>query len=123
MSSPVAIAVESYIRAAGERDPVVRAKLLEACFADDCRFVTRSGVIRGRAGVDAMLARGLADPQVLGFRMTSVIDAAGTPFRSRSMLGRREGTPLDFFAAGEIAAEGRIAPVLVFAGPLADPPV
>lgn len=120
MPSPVEIAVQTYIRASGERDPAARAKLLEACFAEDGRFVTRSAVIRGRAGVDAMLARSLADPQMLGFRVASVIDAAGTTFRYRSIVERRDGTSIEFFDAGEIDADGRITTLLVFSGSLAD---
>ena len=64
--SPVEAAVQTYIRASGERAPAERAKLLEACFAEDGRFVTRSRVISGRAGVDAMIARSLADAEMLG---------------------------------------------------------
>src|SRR5258705_7631776 len=120
MQSPVETAVHTYIRAAGERDPAARAKLLDGCFADDGRLVTRSAVIRGRAGIDAMIARFHADPQMLGFRMTSVIDAAGTVFRYRSIVERRDGTSIEFFDAGEIDADGRIATLLVFSGPLAD---
>jgi hypothetical protein len=120
MPSSVEIAVETYVRAVGERDPALRAKLIEACFAEDGRVVTRSSVIRGRAGVDAMITRFLADPQMLGFRMASVIDAVGTTFRYRSIVERRDGTSVEFFDAGEIDADGRIATLLVFAGPLAD---
>ena len=120
MPSPVETAVQTYIRASGERDPAARAKLIEACFAEDGRFVTRSAVIRGRASVDAMIARSLADPQMLGFRVASVIDAAGTTFRYRSIVERRDGTSIEFFDAGEIDADGRISTLLVFAGPLAD---
>src|SRR4051794_15217249 len=120
MPSPVETAVQTYVRAARERDPATRAKLIESCFAEDARFVTRSGVIRGRAGVDAMLARALADQQVLGFRMASVIDAAGTTFRYRLIVERRDGTAAEFFDAGEIDADGRIATILAFTGPLAD---
>jgi hypothetical protein len=118
--SPVEIAVQTYIRASGERDPAVRAQLLAACFAEDGRFVTRSSVIRGRAGVDAMIARALADSQMLGFRLASVVDAVGTTFRYRSVVERRDGTNIEFFDAGEIGADGRIVTLLVFAGPLAD---
>jgi hypothetical protein len=120
MPSPVEIAVQTYIRAAGERDPATRAKLLEACLADDARFVTRSAAIRGRAGVDAMIARFLDDPQIRSFRLASVLDAAGTTFRFRSIVERHDGTSIEFFDAGEIDADGRIATILVFAGPLAD---
>ena len=120
MPSPVQIAVDTYIRAAGERDPAERARLLEACFAEDGRFVTRSGVLRGRAALDAVIARFFADPQNVGFRMTSAIDAAGTTFRYRSVVLRADGSELEFFDAGEIDADGRIATMLLFAGPLAD---
>ena len=120
MASAVETAVELYIRAGSERDPIARETLIEACFAEDGRFVTRSGVIRGRAGVDAMIARFLADPQNLGFRMTSAIDAVGMTFRYRSIVERRDGTTVEFFDAGEIDADGRIMTMLVFAGPLAD---
>ena len=120
MPSPIERAVRTYIRAAEERDPSARAKLLEACFAEDGRFVTRSSVIRGPAGVDAMFARFHADPKVLGVRMASVIDAIGTTFRYRSVVELHDGTSLEFFDAGEIDADGKISTLLVFAGPLAD---
>ena len=35
-------AVRTYIRAWSERDPAVRAALIEECFAADGRFVTRA---------------------------------------------------------------------------------
>lgn len=120
MPSSVETAVATYIRASGERDPGARGKLLEACFAEDGRMVTRSGVIRGRAGIDALIARFLGDPQMLGFRLTSAVDAAGTTFRYRSIVERSDGTTTEFFDAGEIDADGRIATLLVFGGPLAD---
>ncbi|HEY5951760.1 MAG TPA: hypothetical protein VIV40_39970 [Kofleriaceae bacterium] len=120
MSSPVETAVQTYVRAAGERDPAARAKLIAACFAEDGRIVTRSGVIRGHAAVDAMIARFHADPQILGFRLASAIDAVGTTFRYRSVVLRRDGTSIEIFDAGEIDADGRITTLLVFTGPLAD---
>ena len=114
----VELAATTYIRAAGERDPAARAKLLEACIADDARLVTRSSVIRGRAGFDAMIARFLADREMVGFRVTSAVDAAGATFRYRSVAIRRDGSELEFFDAGEIDADGRIITLLVFAGAL-----
>ena len=114
--SPVETAVRTYIRAAAERDPAQRAALLEACFAETARFVTRSGVIHGRAGIDAMIVRGLDAP----FRLASAVDAAGTTFRFRTIVTRPDGSTIEFFDAGEIDAEGRIATILVFSGPLAD---
>jgi hypothetical protein len=120
MPSQVETTIDLYIRAGREHDPAARAKLIEACFAADCRLVTRSGVIRGRAGVEAMLARFFADAQNLGFRMTSVVDVAGTMFRYRSVVDRRDGTTLEFFDAGDTDADGKITTLLLFTGPLAD---
>ncbi|HEX4455542.1 MAG TPA: hypothetical protein VH143_32000 [Kofleriaceae bacterium] len=117
--SPVELAVQTYIRAAGERDPAARAALLEACVAEHARLVTRSSVIHGRAGIDAMVARFLGDPNMLGFRLTSAVDAAGSTFRYRSAVRRRDGTELEFFDAGETDADGQIVTLLVFAGALA----
>src|SRR5262249_3760188 len=77
MASPVEAAVQRYLQASAERDAAARAKLLEACFAEHGRMVTRSKVIHGRAGVDAVIARFLADPEMRGFRLTSAVDAAG----------------------------------------------
>ncbi|MFO0570059.1 MAG: cupin domain-containing protein [Polyangiaceae bacterium] len=119
-TSPVARAVRTYIQASGERDAATREKLLRACFAERGRFVTRSRVLTGPAQVDAMIARFLADPEVLGFRLTSAVDAAGTTFRYGSRVERRDGTSAEFFDAGEIDADGRIVTLLVFTGPLAD---
>jgi len=118
MPTPVETAVQTYIRAAGERDPVARAQLLEACFAEDGRMVTRSSVIRGRAGVDALIARFHADPQAPRFRLTSAIDAVGATFRYHSIVENRDGSTVDFFDAGEIDGGGKIVTLLVFAGPL-----
>jgi hypothetical protein len=120
MPSPVEIAARTYIQAAHEADPAARAKLLEACFAEDGRMVTRSTVIRGRAALDAVIARLHADPNVRGIRMGSVVDAVGSTFRFRSFVQMHDGTTSEFFDAGEIGADGRITTLLVFAGPLAD---
>ena len=119
MPSLVETAVQTYIRAAGERDPAVRATLLEACFAADGRLVTRSRVIQGREAISAMIGRFHADPTMRGFRLTSAIDTASTTFRYRSVAERHDGTSVDFFDAGEIDADGRICTLLVFDGPLA----
>ncbi len=118
MASLVETAVETYIRAAGERDPAARAVLLEACFAANGRLVTRSRVIQGREAIGAMIGRFHADATMKGFRLTSAIDAAATTFRYRSVAERHDGTLIEFFDAGEIDADGRICTLLVFDGPL-----
>ena len=120
MSSPVEVAVETYIRANRERDPVLREKLIEACFAPNGRMVARSRVVQGRAALAAELTRFLTDPELIGFRLTSAVDAVGQTFRYRTVVERRDGKSLEFFDAGEIDESGLISLLLVFAGPLRD---
>ncbi|HKO50851.1 MAG TPA: hypothetical protein VJV79_24240 [Polyangiaceae bacterium] len=120
MPEPVEIAVLTYIRAASERDPALRAQLLEACFAQEGRFLTRSREIRGRPGVAEMFARAHADPRLFRIRLLSVVDATGAIFRFRSLIEYHDGTSDEFFDAGEIDADGKISLLLTFAGPLAE---
>ena len=120
MPSQVEIAVDTYIRANRERDPALRQQLIEACFAPDGRMVSRNRVVQGHAALAAELTRFISDPDVLGFRLVSVIDAVGNTFRYRSVAELRDGRSLEFFDAGEIDASGRITVLLLFAGPLRD---
>jgi hypothetical protein len=94
--------------------------MLAACFAEDGRMVTRSREIRGRAAFAQLMESFLADPQLCRIRVISAVDAAGTTFRFRSVVERRDGTILESFDAGQIDAEGRILLLLTFAGPLAE---
>lgn len=111
-------AVDIYIRAWNERDPAVRAKMVEACFAADGRWVTRSREIRGRVALANEMSRIRADPDFVRVRLTSAIDASGTTFRFRGVAERRDGTTPEAFDAGEIDAAGQISLLLTFAGPL-----
>ena len=120
MPSAVEVAVDTYIRAWSERDPALRAAMIEACFSPDGRIVMPNREIRGRAALAESMTRFLADPQVPRVRVISAIDARGTTFRFRAVTERRDGTRLESFDAGEIDATGRIAILLTFAGPLAD---
>ncbi|HEY8945149.1 MAG TPA: VOC family protein [Polyangiaceae bacterium] len=122
MASAVEIAVETYIRAAGERNAQARTALLEACFAENGRMVTRSRELRGRAALAEMFRRFHSDPDVVGIRMLSVVDAQGTTFRFRSAVERRDGSLREAFDAGEVDENGQISLILTFAEPLADAP-
>ncbi|HWA72989.1 MAG TPA: nuclear transport factor 2 family protein [Polyangiaceae bacterium] len=121
MSSAVEKAVTTYIRACCERDAATRAALLEACFADDGRMVTRGRELRGRAAIAEMLTRAYADPELLRIRVVSAVDARGTTFRFRAVSDFRNGTSPETFDAGEIDANGKISLILSFPGPLAEP--
>jgi hypothetical protein len=120
MTSPVQTAVETYIRAWSEPDPAVRGAMIEACFAEDGRMVTRSREIRGRAALAEEMARIRADPRIRRIRLTSAIDAQGTTFRFRGAVEHHDGAMFEAFDAGEVDASGRISLLLTFAGPLGE---
>ncbi|HEY3253396.1 MAG TPA: hypothetical protein VGJ91_05590 [Polyangiaceae bacterium] len=113
--------VETYIEVWGERDPARRATMIEACFAPEGRIVTRGRDIVGRAAFDAAVADFQVRTEFRQIRLTSVIDAARTTFRFRGVVELADGTSAESFDAGEIDATGRIAILLTFVGPLADP--
>jgi hypothetical protein len=111
-------AVETYVRAWQERDPDVRARLLEECFAADGRFVTRGRVYQGRAALAQLMATTHADPLFVAIRVIGAIDAVGRTFRFRAVVDRADGTSPEAFEAGELDDDGRIATILTFPGPL-----
>ena len=115
MASAVETAVATYIQVFSERDPAQRAAMLDVCFAENGRFVTRTREVRGRAAIAAMATQLFADPTVAGVRVLAV-DAQGTTFRFRSVVEKRDGTTAEFFDAGEIDADGRIALIFTFSG-------
>jgi hypothetical protein len=63
MPSAAEAAVSTYIALAGERDPAVRATMIEACWAIDGRPVSTGGELRGRAALAEVTTRLLADPE------------------------------------------------------------
>ena len=115
MGTAVETAVATYIQVFSERDPATRAKLLAACFAENGRFVTQSRELRGPAAIASMATAFLADPKLAGVRVVA-LEAKGTTFRFRSVVDFVDGTTSEFFDAGEIDADGRIALILTFPG-------
>jgi hypothetical protein len=120
MTMPIQATVDTYVKACMERNPARRAALLERCFSENGRMVTASQEIVGRAGLLKMLDRFWADPDLLGVRVTTVVDAKGTIFRYRAIADFANGRTAEAFDAGEIDASGRISLILTFAGPLTD---
>src|SRR5258706_12609935 len=120
MAQGVETAVQTYIRAWTERDPLAREQLLEQCFAADGRFVTRGRVIQGRAALAQEMARIHTDPRLLRIRVLAV-DARGTTFRLRAVADLRDGTVSpETLDTGEIDGDGRICQGLTFTGPLVE---
>lgn len=117
MPTPVEVAVVTYIRAVSERDLATRSAMLESCFADDARFVTRGAVLVGRAAIGEMITRFIDDPKSGSIRVKAV-DARDRSFRFAVVNERADGTAVDVFDAGEIDDAGRITVMLTFNGPL-----
>jgi hypothetical protein len=118
MRSEVRAAVDTYIRAASERDAQTRARMLQECFAEDGRLISLNREIRGRAALVQEVEKFLSDPSVLGVRVASAIDIGETTFRFRSVVERRDGRNLEFLDTGQVDENGRISLILTFAGPL-----
>ena len=110
-------AAENYIRVSREPDAAKRAALLEECFAETGRVISRSRAIAGRAAIAEMFAAFFADPQNVGVRVLS-FDAAGNTFRFRVAVDRADGTSSEIFDAGAVDEDGRIAVILTFVGPM-----
>lgn len=118
MSSVLEQAVRTYIRAAEERNAETRAALLEQCLSPDMRLITRGTVLAGRAAVAKMIDRVYADPELKEIRLTSELDLGATTFRYTSAVEFKSGKVVEFFDAGEVGPDGKIALLLVFDGPL-----
>jgi SnoaL-like protein len=117
MPSPAEIAARTYVAAWQEPDAVIRARLLDGCFAADGRIVSPGAVIRGRAALAAAIDDFFADPRGLSGRLVSTIDAQGPIFRFRSLVEDRDGRIVfDGFDAGEVDVDGRITVLLTFGG-------
>lgn len=116
--SPTETAVRAYAAAWEEPDPARRAELIDACWAVDGRLVTYGGGLRGRVALAKAIADKFADPRGLTARIVGAVDTKGPIFRFRAELGYGDGTVLEVFDAGEVDAEGRIATLITFNGPM-----
>src|SRR5688572_25607845 len=92
MSKPIEVSVDTYIRAWSERDPELRAAMIEACFAADGRIIARGSQAIGRDALAEAITSFLADPQWRRVRMTTAIDASGTTFRFGAAVDRHDGS-------------------------------
>lgn len=122
MPTPAEIAVETYVAAWQEPDRAVRATMMEACFAEDGRFITGGREVRGRAALIALMDSILGDPRGLTIQLLSVLDVRGSIFRFRALAipGGDTAVP-ETFDAGLVGPDGKIELLLTFNGPLPDP--
>lgn len=121
MANTIEATITTYIRAFTERDPAARAALIESCFAADGRLIGTAREIRGRAELDAMMARIANDPRWRCIRLTSAIDVRDRAFRMSGVVERHDGTTAESFDAGVVNAAGQIELLMTFVGPLSPP--
>ena len=122
MSSPAEIAAQTYIAAWQEPDAAARARLIDACFAEDGRLVAPGSVIHGSAGLAAAICDFLADPRGLSARLVGAIETQGPLFRFHSVVEDRDRRIVFHgFDAGEADASGRITVLLAFSGAPSQP--
>jgi hypothetical protein len=123
MPSPAEVAARTYVAAWQEPDRDTRARLIEACWAEDGRLVTGGREFRGRAALLAMMDTLFADPRGSRVKLVSAIDARGTIFRFRAVVLEPDGSVSpESFDAGQVGPDGRIDLILTFTGPLASAP-
>ena len=115
MPSPTEIAAQDYVAAWKEPDATTRARVIDRCFAAECRIVSPGSVLSGRAALATAMADFFADPRGLSARLVGAIDAQGPIFRFRSVVEDRDGRIVfDGFDAGEVDGDGRITVLLTF---------
>ena len=121
MPTPIERTVDTYLKAWSERDPKLRASLIEACLSPEGRIVTRGREIVGRAAFGEAIGTFLANNPFLRIRLTSAIDTGRTSFRFSGVVDWLDGTTsVETFDAGEVDESGRIAILITFDGPLAE---
>jgi hypothetical protein len=112
-------AVLTYAAAVEERDPAKRREMIDACFAAEGRFVSGGTAFTGRDALATMLDTFRNDPRGLKAMILGTVDCQGSLFRFRNAVEHPDGTRVEGFDAGVVDADGRIALLLTFAGPLA----
>jgi hypothetical protein len=113
--------IEAYVAAWNERDPEVRARLIERACADDFRLLTSGRCIRGRAGLAALIAEFQARRPGHRARLASAVEVHESTFRYLGAVESEGSAPLENLDTGEHDAEGRILLVLTFAGAVPSP--
>jgi hypothetical protein len=118
MSNPTEAAARAYIAAWQEPDPAARARILDACWAEGARVVSRGAGIAGRAGLAKAIDDFWADARGLRAQLVSKIDVQGPIFRFHAVVTDRDGNVIfEGSDAAEVGADGRIQILLTFGGP------
>ena len=117
MPSPVETALDAYMAAWAERDIDARAKLVDACWSDDSRLVSKRSEIKGKAALEKAMGPLFANPQITGFRLLAR-EVGKTTFRIRTALDFVGGKSVEFYDCGEVGPDGKIRVIFTFDGVL-----
>ena len=113
MPTNVEQAVDGYVAAWNEADPLVRAELLAAAVTDDFEFTGPTGTFRGREAVEGLIV-------ALQTRMAGATVARTGPIDGRtfrwSIVTAEGATLLEGIDEVETAADGRLSRISVAAG-------
>ena len=111
-------AVGTYEKAWGEPDSAKRAAYLAEVWAADGVYRDPSANIRGAAALSVHIGKFLADFPAAQISRSSKIDAYGTSYRVLWKLQLPGAPAMDGMDIGELTADGRIASITGFFGPL-----
>lgn len=118
--TPAEKAARTYIAMWNEPDADRRRALMEQCWAERGRLVTRISVLDGREALWKSMGGFHTDPRGLRAKLTTVIDAGETVFRFAGIVAAPDGASLgEAYDVGEIGADGKIVVLYTFSGPLA----
>jgi hypothetical protein len=110
-------AIDTYVAAWNEKDPVQRAALIERCCSDELRIVAPGMVVRGRTELDALIVDfHRRRPGDRGY-LSSELDVHGGVFRFAAMIeGSTVAAPVEMLDVGECDDHGRIRLIFSFVG-------
>ena len=109
-------AVDGYVAAWNEPDPIVRAQLLDVAVTDDFEFTGPTGTFRGRQAVEGLIVA--LRTRMVGATVARVGPIDRGVFRW-SIVTAEGATLLEGVDEVEAAPDGRLARISVAAGPSA----
>jgi hypothetical protein len=110
----IELAVDGYVAAWNEPDPVVRAQLLAAAVTDDFEFTGPTGTFRGRQAVEGLIVA--LQTRIAGATIARTGPVEGGTFRW-GIVTSAGATLLEGVDEVEAAADGRLRRISVAAGP------
>jgi hypothetical protein len=117
MPTPQETVLYAYMAAWAERDLDARTKLIDTCWTDESRLVSKRTEIKGKAALEKAISPLFANTQITGFRLIAH-EIGKTTFRIRTALQLAGGKEVEFYDCGELGPDGKIRVIFTFEGPL-----